>query len=265
MIIKQIPIRNDLRNYMYLLVCEKTSEAIAIDPLDHALCLQVAASIGCKITIVANTHHHYDHIDGNGPVIEATGAELVAHVDAMGAIPNVNRGLKAHDRLQCGDLSIEILDTPGHTMSHICLYFEGNASEAPALFCGDTLFNAGVGRCDFGGEPNLMYQTFADQIFPMSDDVRVYPGHDYIENNLAFTLAREPENQYASDLSEAFKGSLDSETYVSTIGIEREINVFFRSNNQQVRKGVADALNVNLDTLDDQKTFVGLRHLRDQW
>ena len=119
MLVKQIPIRNDLKNYMYLLACENTSEAIAIDPLDHALCLETANAMGWKITIVANTHHHHDHIGGNGPVIAATGAELVSHKDAMDAIPDVNRGLTAGDELQCGDVILKVLDTPGHTMSHI--------------------------------------------------------------------------------------------------------------------------------------------------
>ena len=49
-------------------------------------------------------------------------------------------------------------------MSHICLYYPGNADEQPALFCGDTLFNAGVGRCDFGGEPKILHKTFEDHI-----------------------------------------------------------------------------------------------------
>jgi hydroxyacylglutathione hydrolase len=48
MLIKQIPIRNDLKNYMYLMACEKTSEAIAIDPLDHALCLETAKENGVE-------------------------------------------------------------------------------------------------------------------------------------------------------------------------------------------------------------------------
>ena len=70
MLIKQIPIRNDLKNYMYLLACESTSEAIAIDPLDHALCLETANAMGWKIKIVANTHHHHDHIGGNDKLLK---------------------------------------------------------------------------------------------------------------------------------------------------------------------------------------------------
>ncbi len=63
----------------------------------------------------------------------------------------------------------------------------------------------------------------------------------------------------------AFEEGLDAEAYVSTIGLEREINVFFRLDQAQVRAGVAEQLGMGLDTLDDQATFVGLRRLRDQW
>jgi len=265
MLIKQIPIRNDLKNYMYLMACEKTSEAIAIDPLDHALCLETAKEMGWKITIVANTHHHHDHIGGNGQVIAATGAELVSHKDAMDAIPNVNRGLMAGDELQCGDFVLKVLDTPGHTMSHICLYYPGNANERPALFCGDTLFNAGVGRCDFGGEPKILHKTFEDHIFPLADDVRIFPGHDYIENNLEFTLDREANNEAALSLRDKFKNGLDAESFVSDIGLERQINVFFRLNENQVRAELALSLDLDVASLDNQKTFIGLRKLRDSW
>lgn len=265
MLIKQIPIRNDLRNYMYLLACENTKQAIAIDPLDHALCLQVAQQLGLQIAVVANTHHHHDHIGGNGPVIAATGAQLVAHADAMQSIPDVNRGLNAGDKLQCGELTLKILSTPGHTMSHICLYFDGTDSEQPAFFCGDTLFNAGVGRCDFGGDPEVLYKTFAEQIFTLPENTRVFPGHDYIENNLRFTLDREAGNQAAQALLSEFAGALDAESYVTTIGEEHQINVFFRLSEPEVRAGIASSQGVEAGELDDKATFIGLRRLRDNW
>jgi len=157
------------------------------------------------------------------------------------------------------------MDTPGHTMSHICLYFDGNDSNEPALFCGDTLFNAGVGRCDFGGDPIIMHKTFEEQIFLLSDNVRIYPGHDYIENNLEFTLDREPDNQSAKELKEKFNNGLDAESFISDIGLERQINVFFRLDEHRVRLGIADSLNIDVASLDRQKTFVGLRGLRDNW
>ena len=183
----------------------------------------------------------------------------------MQSIPNVDRGLQAGDTLKCGELSLKVMDTPGHTMSHICLYSSGSESEPPALFCGDTLFNAGIGRCDLGGAPEIMYETFVEQFYPLADDVRILPGHDYIENNLQFTLDREPDNQSAQSLSAQFKAGLSAESYVSTVSMELEINVFFRLDQTQVRAGVAADMGTDVKKLNDQSTFVGLRRMRDKW
>ena len=187
-----------------MIIDENNRSACIVDPSESGPIIDFIDKNKINLKYILNTHHHHDHIGGNGPVIAATGAELVAHQDAMDAIPNVNRGLNAGDELQCGDFILKVLDTPGHTMSHICLYYPGNADEQPALFCGDTLFNAGVGRCDFGGEPKILHKTFEDHIFPLADNVRIFPGHDYIENNLEFTLDREPDNKTALSLRDEF-------------------------------------------------------------
>src|SRR3546814_11438326 len=82
-------------------------------------------------------------------------------------------------------------------MSHVCLL---SRSDAPGLFSGDTLFNAGAGNCHNGGHPNELYHTFAEQLAKLPDTTRIYPGHDYIANNLRFTLDREPDNGKAEAL-----------------------------------------------------------------
>ncbi|MCL4167059.1 UNVERIFIED_CONTAM: hypothetical protein GTU68_035578, partial [Idotea baltica] len=140
MLVEQIPVNNDLRNYMYLVACPETLEATAIDPLDHARCLQRAQELGWTIRSVINTHEHHDHTGGNEKVIAATGATLFAHHKATDKIPNVDVGLKANDVVQVGtSVTLVALDTPGHTFCHTCLYFKGNDNDTPALFCGDTL------------------------------------------------------------------------------------------------------------------------------
>ena len=88
---------------------------------------------------------------------------------------------------------------------------------------------------------------------------------DYIENNLEFTLDREPDNKTALSLRDKFKNGLDAESFVSDIGLERQINVFFRLNENQVRVGLASSLDLDVASLDNQKTFIGLRKLRDSW
>jgi hydroxyacylglutathione hydrolase len=84
-------------------------------------------------------------------MVAATGAQVLAHVDAKDKIPGMNRGLRASDVIKIGEtVELECLDTPGHTMRHICVRAHG---DQPALFCRDTLFNAGAGNCPNGGRP----------------------------------------------------------------------------------------------------------------
>ena len=95
--------------------------------------------------------------------------------------------------------------------------------------------------------------------------MRIFPGHNYIENNIEFTLDREPDNQQAASLRDQFQNGLDAESFVSDIGLEREINVFFRADQLKVREGIASSLNIDIASLNNQKTFIGLRKLRDTW
>jgi len=68
MLVEQIWTANAYRNFNYLIACPETGEALAIDPLDHEKCLARAKEKGWQITQVLNTHHHGDHIGGNGPM-----------------------------------------------------------------------------------------------------------------------------------------------------------------------------------------------------
>ncbi len=198
MIVKQVWTANAYRNFNYLIACPESGEALAIDPLDHVKCLGAAKEAGWDITQVLNTHEHGDHIGGNRQVIAATGAKLLAHANAKDKIPGIDRGLAAGDVIRVGKtVELEALDTPGHTMSHVCLM---SRTDRPALFCGDTLFNAGAGNGHGGGHPVELYHTFATQLAGLGDETLIYPGHDYIANNLGFTLDREPDNVRAAGL-----------------------------------------------------------------
>ncbi|HMB75027.1 MAG TPA: MBL fold metallo-hydrolase, partial [Kiloniellaceae bacterium] len=215
MIVAQIWTDNAYRNFNYLIVCPESGEALAIDPLDHRKCLGLAAEKGWEITQVLNTHEHGDHIGGNKAVVAATGAKVLAHAGAKDRIPGLDVGLHAGDVVKVGkSVELEVLDTPGHTMSHVCLLSHGDQR---ALFCGDTLFNAGAGNCHNGGHPNELYETFAGQLAKLPDGTLIYPGHDYIENNLAFTLDREPDNAAAKALLEEVKGQDTDNALVSTL------------------------------------------------
>lgn len=266
MLVEQIAVNNNLRNYMYLIACPETLEAVAIDPLDHAVCLAKAKELGWSIRGVINTHEHYDHIDGNEPVIAATGATLYAHHKAVDKIPNVDVGLQAHDVVHVGSsVQLVALDTPGHTFCHTCLLYAGSDTDAPALFCGDTLFNAGVGNCHHGGDPAALYQTFAEQLFLLAEETRIYPGHDYIVNNLKFTLDREPDNQAAASLLAAMLQWPGEKHFISNIAMERAVNAFFRLDSETVVQQIKERFPEVGEDPNKEQVFIKLRALRDHW
>ncbi len=264
MIVEQIWTGNAYRNFNYLIACPESGEAMAIDPLDYQKCLSRAKDKGWEITQILNTHEHGDHTGGNKPMIEATGARLLAHRNAKDSIDGIDVGLAAGDVVNVGK-SVELLalDTPGHTMSHICLLSQ---TDTPGLFSGDTLFNAGAGNCHGGGHPEELYETFARQLSELPDSTLIYPGHDYITNNLEFTLDREPDNASAAALLEDLQASHDpDQALITSLAQEKEINAFFRLTNPTVIARLREAFSDLPDDPSAREVFIKLRELRNQW
>jgi len=263
MIVEQIWTANPFRNFNYLVACPASGEALAIDPLDFRKCLAVATANDWTIRQILNTHEHGDHIGGNKGLVDATGATIIAHKNAGRRIPNVGRGVGAGDVIQVGDtVELECLDTPGHTMSHICLL---SKTDPPALFCGDTLFNAGAGNCHNGGHPEELYETFSRQLAQLPDNTLVYPGHDYLVNNLRFTLDREPDNEAAQAMLMRYGDQDPNDARVTTLGEERQFNTFLRLDSPSVIRHLGEVFPGFGDKASPKDVFLKLRELRNNW
>jgi hydroxyacylglutathione hydrolase len=263
MLIERMWVGNDLRNYQYLIACSQTGEALAVDPLDAAGMLGTARAHGYSITQILNTHEHLDHTAGNAEVVRATGAKVLAHAGAARIIGGVDRGLSRGDVIKVGKtVELEALDTPGHTRAHVCLLAHGDAS---ALFCGDTLFNAGAGNCHHGGDPGLLYETFVNQLAQLPDATRVHPGHDYMARNLAFTIDREPGNVEAAKALPGAKAHDPKDARVTTLGEEKLVNAFLRLSNPQIIAGLRERFPEIGEKPDARTVFVKLRELRNKW
>jgi hydroxyacylglutathione hydrolase len=263
MIVEQIWTGNAYRNFNYLVACPDTGDALAVDPLDYEKCLTAARDKGWTVTQILNTHEHGDHTGGNKAMVKATGAKIVAHANAARSIPNMDRGVGAGDIIKVGStVELECLDTPGHTMSHICLL---SHTDQPVLFSGDTLFNAGAGNCHNGGHPDEMYDTFHNQLEQLGENTLLYPGHDYLLNNLQFTLDREPDNSAASEMLATYQDQNPDDALVTTLAQEREMNVFFRLQSRSVIARLQASYPEMSDDPDPREVFLKLRELRNDW
>ncbi len=263
MLVQRIWAANDLRNFQYLIACSQSGEALAVDPLDAGQVLAAAREHGLTITQILNTHEHRDHTAGNVPLVQATGAKVLAHAGAARRIGGVDRGLARGDVIPVGrTVELEILDTPGHTLAHVCLLAHG---DSPALFCGDTLFNAGAGNCHNGGDPGLLYETFVNQLARLPETTRVYPGHEYMARNLAFTLDREPGNAEAAKALASARAQEPESARVTTLGEEKRINAFLRLQNPEIIARLRDKFPEVGETPDARMVFVKLRTLRNSW
>ena len=258
MIVKQIYTGSMFRNFSYLIEAEKGF--YCIDPYDGKQVLDIIDSLDSKLVAIINTHEHWDHTKGNNYLIERTNCLVYAHEMAKGKIEGVTQFLSKGDELYLGNERVlETLDTPGHTFSHLCLYLKDN-DLGKAVFTGDTLFNAGVGNTKNGGDPEILFETIENIFGSLGDEIKVYPGHEYLGNNLKFALTREPGNQKAKELLQFWEEiDWDVDEFQTTMGIEREINPFLRLENSEIRSHLTG------NPFQNKEVFLKLRSLRDKW
>jgi len=132
--------------------------------------------------------------------------------------------------------TIHIIETPGHTMGHICYYFEN----ANILFSGDTLFSMGCGRL-FEGTSDDMFESF-EKLKKLPDDCLVYCGHEYTLSNAKFCIENDRDNQKLQKRYEEVFSLRDKglATIPTTIGLEKETNIFMRCNTPEEFKKYRD-------------------------
>lgn len=257
-------VENELRNFNYVIGCDETGQAIVVDPLDADAVLRIAEQNGWAIKLIINTHEHWDHIDGNPLITASTGAMVCAHHLSIGSIPAIDRPLRENEIVELGSIKLNVLSTPGHTAGHICLLsLPAEAGQPAAFFSGDTLFNASAGNCRNGGNVEDLYGTFRTVISALADETLLYPGHDYLSNNLRFALDCDSGNQAAVRLLDQVQ-SLDGHSVpVLTLGDERTYNPFLRLTEPAVIHRVAHAFPDA--EMGPREIFIGLRRLRDNW
>lgn len=227
-----LPILSD--NYTYII--ESGGNVGVIDPGEAEPIISFFKKKNIKPSIIFNTHHHYDHTDGNVALKEKYGCKIIGPEKDKHRIKEMDQGIGEKDTLQFGNEKIEIIDTVGHTSGHICFYFP----DSHILFSGDTVFAMGCGRL-FEGNAEDMYQSFS-KIKKLPDNTKIYCGHEYTMSNAQFCLSIEPENEELmkrmADVQKMREEKIP--TIPTTLGLEKETNVFMRAKTVQEFKQYRD-------------------------
>ncbi len=173
----------------YIVGSESNKEGMIIDPgAEAGQILKNVKDLGLTIKSIVLTHSHIDHIGALKEVKDTTRAEVSMHTDdakslhkqsssslfgiSYQILPSPDRLLNGGDSIDVGDLHFLVLHTPGHSPGGICLLGEG------VVFCGDTLFNYGIGRTDFPGCSNSqLMNSIHTKLMILPDNTVVYPGH----------------------------------------------------------------------------------------
>jgi glyoxylase-like metal-dependent hydrolase (beta-lactamase superfamily II)/rhodanese-related sulfurtransferase len=164
---------------------ESNGEAAVVDPLrDIDAYLSLANDRKARIKYIFETHFHADFVSGHLDLSKATGAPIVYG-------PNTDTKLPVHvandgETFKIGELTLQVLHTPGHTLESSCYLLKDAMGKDHCVFTGDTLFVGDVGRPDLaqkGAEltmndlSGMMYESLQTKLFPLADDVIVYPAH----------------------------------------------------------------------------------------
>lgn len=215
MLIKQF-YTNCLAEASYVLI--SNGEAAIVDPIrDTKMYLDFLAEHRARLKYVLETHFHADFVSGHVELAEKTGASIVYGPGAKAEY--AIHVAENHEKLNVGQVQIEVLHTPGHTPESVC-YLAYNENGTPeSVFTGDTLFVGDVGRPDLlegliastQEQVHNLYRTIQDVIKKLPENLTVYPGHGpgsmcgkSIGKETETTIAKELASNYAlQELTEA--------------------------------------------------------------
>ena len=248
-----IPCLSD--NYAYIINDEKTNTVGVVDPSESLPIINFLKKENLEPNYILNTHHHYDHIGGNIELKKMYNVKIVGFINDRHRIPGIDIMLKDNEKWVFGNSRVNVMHIPGHTLGHICFYFE----KEKIIFTGDTLFSLGCGRI-FEGTHKQMLKSL-EKIKNLPKETKIYCGHEYTYKNAEFCMKYDKDN---ISLQKKFKKvkklrSQNLPTIPTNIEEELKSNIFLRCDQNDLK------IKLNMKNQEDFKVFRKIRDLKDSF
>ena len=242
-------------NYAYIINDIVSKTVGVVDPSEALPVIAFLKKQNLKLNYILNTHHHYDHIGGNTELKKLYNAKVVGFVGDKHRIPGIDIMLEDNAKWTFGESSVKILHIPGHTLGHICFFFENEK----IAFTGDTLFSLGCGRI-FEGDHKLML-TSLNKIKKLPKNTKIYCGHEYSYKNAEFCMKYDNDN---IDLKKKFEKikqlrSNNLPTLPTDLEDELKSNIFLKCDQNDIKT------KLNMKNQEDYKVFRKVRDLKDNF
>ncbi len=251
MIVTPIPCLTD--NYAYIIEDNNSNFVGVVDPSEALPIIDYLKKKKLKLNYILNTHHHFDHIGGNLELKKMFKADVVGFYDDKHRIPGISISLKDNEKWFFGNSSVKIFHIPGHTLGHICFFFE----KEKIAFTGDTLFSLGCGRIFEGTHKQML--TSLNKIKKFPKDTKIYCGHEYTYKNAEFCLKYDNDNEDLKKKFEIIKKlrSKNLPTVPAVLKDELNSNIFLRCDQNDIK------IKLNMKNQEDFKVFEKVRDLKD--
>ena len=251
MFITPIPCLDD--NYAYIIFDKISKNVGVVDPSEAYPIINFLKKNNLNLNYILNTHHHFDHVGGNTELKKIYNAKVIGFDEDKHRIPGIDIALKDKDEFKFGNSIIKILHIPGHTLGHICFFFE----KEKIAFTGDTLFSLGCGRIFEGDHKQML--TSLNKIKKLPKTTKIYCGHEYTLKNAEFCMKYDKKNSILKKKFEIIKNlrAKNIPTVPSTLEEELKTNIFLRCDQNTIK------LNLNMKNNEDYKVFKKVRELKD--
>ncbi len=206
--------------------------AVVIDPSVSSPVEKWLLKKGLSLKAILQTHHHDDHIGGTQKLIKRwPKAKVVASKKELKRIPFQTLSVGDNDIFHLMDSQINVIEVHGHTNNHIAFYIHRENAISNILFPGDTIFGGGCGRL-LEGTPFQMFESL-NKLNSLPENTKIYPAHEYTENNLKWALTLEPKDISIIERLKLVQSKLQKgmSSLPSTLSEERKTNLFLRAKN----------------------------------